>query len=491
VAVVVFACVTLAVGAIEAYLAVDDASPLYLVAVVGAASLLGAPGGLAAAVGAFLVYDFLFTEPRLTFLVGSSREWLELLLLLFVALVVGRLTGLASDREVAARVRAREADALARVSRALATLPLAEALPVVVAELAAELDLERVWIEVDGPRARVAADTSGGAGRRSPGRVGTLARGASGRWIQARPPRAARAGIGAATATPGTMLRVRIERDDRTLGALCATTRDDRPPGAPTARLLGLAADVVGLALERDRLAAAELEAEVARRSEALKSRLVTSVSHDLRTPLAGIRAAAGTILDPDAPSDEVAARAAASTIDAEAVRLDRMIRGLLDLGRVESGALRARLEPFELSALVGSTLERSDPLLANRAVEVDVSPELPPVLVDDLLFDHVLANLLENVARHAPAPARVRIHADEADATVRLLVEDGGPGVAETRATRMFRSGDATGIGLAVVRALSEAMSIGVSAGRSSLGGLAVELRIPTAAHPPDEAAA
>jgi two-component system, OmpR family, sensor histidine kinase KdpD len=497
-AVAVFVVTTFGVWALELAVGIEDASPLYLVAVVAAASLVGTVGGVATALAAVVVYDFLFVEPRLTFLVASSQEWLDLLLFLFVAVVVGQLVGLAADRAETARTYALEAESLAQISRELATRPLGDALPAFAARLATNLGLERVWIELEEPTSHIVADTKPGLPMPRGGRVETLVRGDSSRWIVSRA-NDARQTDGPSTqrrSRQPTTLRVRLERDDRQIGTLGAATTRGVAAWAP--RLLGLGADLVALAVERDRLAGAQVEAEMARQSDALKTRLMTSVSHDLRTPLAAIRAAAGTILDPGVPIDE--GRAAAATIDDEADRLDRMVRDLLDLGRVEAGTLHPRLEACDVGALVESSLDRRTALLGGRHVSVSVPPELPPVVVDEVLFDHVLGNLIENVARHASAAAPMRVAASADGASVSVVVEDGGPGLSPTRAARAFgsdadepttRTDAQRGVGLAVVRAFAAAMSIVVSAGVSELGGLAVTLRIPTATMPPDESAA
>jgi len=245
----------------------------------------------------------------------------------------------------------------------------------------------------------------------------------------------------------------------------------------------------------------AAIDAEISRRSDALKSNLVTSVSHDIRTPLAGIRAAAGALLDPSAPLDREATTRVATEIDAAVKRLDRMVRGLLDLGRIEAGLLRPDLEAFDLRSIVDAAVERLRPTLGDRPIEVDIDEGLPPVRVDGLLFDEVLGNLLENVARHVPPPAQCRISATgPTDGRIDLIVEDGGPGVPEARLGGLFTAftraegdrpdrGAGSGVGLAVVRGFATAMGIEVVAGRSPLGGLAVTLRLQTVDRPPAEA--
>lgn len=502
------ALVTVAIALVEGPFGVRDASWLYLIAVVVGAWALGTAGGVVVGLIAFVAYDFLFTAPRLTLVVADPREWLELLLFLFVAAVVGTLVGVARARAETARTRALEAESVARMSRAVALRSLEEALPDVARHLRDDLDLERVWIELGPGEPTARADTDATSPRPGPSLVLTLSREDPVRWIASRPPALVRARASMRAAAHASIVRVPIASGRSALGVIEALTLDSAVPGTPRwktasgSRLLALAADVVALAAERDRLASATVDAEVARRADALKSRLVASVSHDMRTPLAAIRAAAGTILDGRALDED--ARQAAATIEAEAGRLDRMVRGLLDLGRIEAGTLRPRLEPCDLGALVETSIERIDGLLGARPISVDVPDTLPPVLVDEGLFDHVLGNLLENVARHAPAPAPLRVLAVDGVLGVRLVVEDGGPGLSAGRARQLFRSGDpgpavddrgggapGTGIGLSVVRGLAAAMAIGLSSAPSELGGLAVSLEIRASARPPDEAAA
>jgi two-component system sensor histidine kinase KdpD len=290
--------------------------------------------------------------------------------------------------------------------------------------------------------------------------------------------------------------RVRIEAGAATLGSIWATRA--RPLGQPDrteTRLLSAAADQVGQALAQDRLAAEAQAAEIARQSDSLKSALLQSVSHDLRTPLAAIRAAAGT-LRPGSSLATADQQASADAIEREVEYLDRLVANLLDLSRIEAGALRADLDVFELDDLVDRTLQRLRPRLADRALSVDVPAR--PVRVDAVFLDEAFTNLLENALKFTSPGDAVHVHADEraADGFLRLTVEDGGPGVPEAALERLFdkfyRAGTdprasrpGTGIGLAVVRGLTEAMGGRVTARQSELGGLAIDLFLPVATVP------
>jgi two-component system sensor histidine kinase KdpD len=246
----------------------------------------------------------------------------------------------------------------------------------------------------------------------------------------------------------------------------------------------------------RDRLAADATAVEVTRQSDALKSALLDSVSHDLRTPLAAIRAAAGHLMDPDVAWQPEEARAVAASIDLEAQRLSRLVRNMLDLGRIEGGALHPSLELYDLADLVDPVVERLAPALAPSVVEIEVGDDLPAVNVDAIFVDQILTNLLENAARYA-AGKRIRVSVKAVGDQVWLMVDDAGPGVPATALPHLFerfyraprRQGSRTeggsGIGLAVVRGLTEAIGGSVIARPSTLGGLSVVVRLPVEREP------
>ena len=485
---------------------VPNPSAVYILAVAVAALVGGRVAVLLAAVASFLLYDLLFVDPRFAFTASDPGEWLNLVLLLAVGLLVGQMAALLRIRGETAVAREREARALFSVSRELATRPsTVEVMPRIVEILRREARLSRAWIALEdgGPRRRPVADTDPGAPaaeppghrvlRRRPGDEPAV-------WVAVHTGRRL---VPERRKPAGEAYHVGIEAGGRTLGSLWALRRrDDGGPDATETRLLAAVADLVGQALEQDRLAAAARDADIARESDALKSALLDSVSHDLRTPLASIRAAAGSLMDEDVELGSEDRRATAEMIDREADHLNRVVTNLLDLSRVEAGALRVEREVYDLADLLEPTLERARRRLAHHELEVALGG-VPPVEVDAVLLDQVLANLLENAAKYTPPGTRVRVGARLVPdkQLVRITVEDAGPGAPDTALPHLFEkfyrvpgrsagSRSGTGVGMAVVRGLTEALGGRVAARRSELGGLAVDVDVPTARPPQDEEA-
>ncbi|HEY4188799.1 MAG TPA: ATP-binding protein [Candidatus Limnocylindrales bacterium] len=493
------AVATLAISLLEGA-GLQNASAIYLAAVVSTAFVAGTWGAIVAAVAAFVLYDFLFVLPLYTLSVDDPAEWLNLVVLLFIGIVVGQLVAIQRSRTEIATAREREARALFQVSRALATRESTPAvLPVIVGILRDQTAMARTWVSLgaDDAGERVAADTDPDGKGGVPPIFSVLQRtqdDAPARWSRVHLPTTGRA----ATAGAREAYRVRIEAGGRAFGSIWAKRDRDRgEPDRTETRLLSAAADQVGQALSQDRLAAEAQAAEIARQSDALKSALLQSVSHDLRTPLATIRAAAGTLRPGSglSPEDQ---QESADAIDREVEYLNRLVTNLLDLSRIEAGALRADRDAFELDDLVGRTIDRLRARLDTRPLTVELAA--PPVDVDPVLLDEAVTNALENAIKYAPPDAGIRVRAmplPGARSRIRLTVEDGGPGVPDQALPMIFdkfyrvpgvaggsRSG--TGIGLAVVRGLVEAMGGSVSARRSDLGGLAIDIDLVAATAPP-----
>lgn len=485
---------------LEEGVGVRDASTLFLLGVALVAFLRGSWAAVAAAVGAFLTYNFLFVPPRFTFQVAEPQQILTLIILLAVGVGIGRLTGLQRDHAQRAERREREARALFNVGRAIAAARRTkDALPVLVANLGADTRMERVWIGLGTTSAQEQVVASAGpeAGPAGSGSHSVLRRGSdSGHpgWVRLSPP-----GPSLARHDGLALFRVALVDGEEAIGSLWAA-RDPGigPPSDEETRLLAAAADQIGQGIVRDRLSEQATELEVARRSEDLKTALLDSVSHDLRTPLATIRATAGTLADTSVALAPDEARAMAREIDSEADRLAHLVRGLLDMTRITAGALEPSAEPMPVGEIVMPALERARASLGHRLVELVIPDELVSVRVDPVLVTQVIDNLLENVARHTPSDALIRIMAQAQGDVVLLRVEDAGPGVTAEALPHLFEkfyraptprgtARQGTGLGLAVVDGLAKAMGGSVDASPSTLGGLAIDVRLPRAPEPPE----
>jgi two-component system sensor histidine kinase KdpD len=259
-------------------------------------------------------------------------------------------------------------------------------------------------------------------------------------------------------------------------------------------RLLDALMDQAALAVERVRLVEDLDRAKRTVETDRLRSALLTSISHDLKTPLAAILGAASTLHGfSDALDDHAKADLLATIID-EAERLNRFIANLLDMTKLESGAIAPNAALHDLGEVVGSALERASKILAHHRVEVDLARNLPIVEIDPVLFEQVLFNLLDNAAKYAPAGTTVRVQSWRDGDTIGLQVLDEGDGILPGdieqifdkfyRARKVDQVRAGTGLGLAISRGFIEAMHGTISAAnRTDRTGAVFTIRLPVPA--------
>ncbi|WP_254602616.1 sensor histidine kinase, partial [Sphingomonas bacterium] len=252
--------------------------------------------------------------------------------------------------------------------------------------------------------------------------------------------------------------------------AVLGIAREDgaEPVRADQLQLLVSLADQTALALERLRLEAEMRDVEAVRTRDRLRSALLSSVGHDLRTPLTSVLAAASELRRRlDEPL--------LAMIEAEAMRLNRFIANLLDMARVEAGALKLAVEPVDLTDAVAAAVHDTRRSLEGHAIQLAVAPDLPLVTVDPQLFHHCLLNLLDNAGRYADAGTPISIRAERRYHELEMSVLDEGPGLPPGHEAEVFetfrrlegsdRSPKGTGLGLAIVKGFAEAMGIAVRA--------------------------
>ncbi len=234
------------------------------------------------------------------------------------------------------------------------------------------------------------------------------------------------------------VLRLRLLDDTRALPQKKLASADLAHSPALTTFFWTFLNQVTSL-VERARLQQENMRIEVLQRTDALRTALLSSVSHDLRTPLTSIKAAASSLLQQDVHWDEEEQRGFAQTIEREADRLNRLVGNLLDMSRIEEGALKPEKEQYSLVALLQDVLGRLEPLLASRLVRTHLPSDLLLVDVDYLHLDQVLTNLIENAVRYTPPDSPIDVSVRCEGEQVILSVADRGPGVPAAEMTRIF----------------------------------------------------
>jgi two-component system sensor histidine kinase KdpD len=261
-------------------------------------------------------------------------------------------------------------------------------------------------------------------------------------------------------------------------------------PGSEQGLLVAAFARELGAALERAQLAGAAQRAELEAETERMRSSLLSVVSHDLKTPLAGIVASGSMLLEHEGTLDAKASRVLMATLVRECERLARLLQNLLSMSRLESSKLELRRSPELVEDIVASALERLSSVLAPRRVELDLPMDLPCIFVEPALLEQVLLNLLENAVRYTPPGSRIELSARAAGGMVQLEVADSGPGIHERERERVFheffrgsraKKGDGgIGLGLPICRAIVRAHGGQISIRDRVGGGTVVALSVP-----------
>ena len=263
-------------------------------------------------------------------------------------------------------------------------------------------------------------------------------------------------------------------------------------------RLFDALTDQAALAIERVNLVENIDRARIAAETERLRSALLTSISHDLRTPLASILGSASSLKTYGASLDNAAQDELIGTIQEEAERLNRFIANLLDMTRLESGAIEPNADLVDLADVIGSALRRAAKVLAKHAVELDLGADMPMLKLDPVLFEQVLFNLLDNAAKYSPAGTQIRVEARRDGGRVCLRILDEGGGIPPADLERIFdkfyrvqaadRKRAGTGLGLAICRGFVEAMGGTIAAGNRETGhGAVFTILLPVPAELPE----
>ncbi|UXN58206.1 sensor histidine kinase [Phyllobacterium zundukense] len=463
---------------------------VFLMAVLASAVSVGLWPALFASVLSATVFNFFFLDPLYTFVISDPESVVALGFFFGVAVIASNLTARVQRQAAAARQRARTTEDLYLFSKKLAgTGTLDDVLWATAFQIASMLKVRVVLLLPDHGTIEVKAgyppdDTLDDADI------------AAARWAWENN-RAA--GRGADTLPGAKRLYLPLRTGRMAVGVIGLDSDRQGPLLTPEQqRLLDALADQAAVAIERTQLAADVDRAKLAAEADRLRSALLTSISHDLKTPLAAILGAAGTLKE-FAPALPDAARAELlSTVIDESERLNRFIANLLDMTRIESGAMEPNFGLHYTGDIVGTALSRAKKIIGLRKTEVAIPTDLPMLRVDPVLFEQVLFNLLDNASKYAPEGSLVRIQAWADDGWVSLQVMDEGPGVPAEDLERVFDTfyrvskGDqvtaGTGLGLSISRGFIEAMGGTITAQRrADRSGAIFTIRMPIPKETPE----
>ena len=438
----------------------SDLGMIFLAAVFTAAVRQGLRPALLAAGLAFLVYNYLFLEPRYSFVIGSPTDLLTLLVFLAVALVTGALAGRLQDQQRATSRRAAAITALLAASRRLsASAKKLDAAIALAEQLSAATGGKAMILLPDaGEIAPVAAAPAMET-------LGTQDMAAA-RWAWEHG-EAAGAGTGTLPAVGWTFWPLQGVSPRAGVAAIEAQGTAD---GESERYVLSLL-DQGAIALERAELAAEASEADALRRSERLRTALLNSISHDLRTPLAGVLGAATTLLEYGPELDQPVQTDLLESIRDEAERLNRYVGNLLDMTKLEGGGVAPRTQATDLRDVVSAAADRVSRRLGKRNLVRDFPETLSTVPADPALLEQALVNILENAIAYSEDSSRIEAAVYEDERNVVISIEDEGKGIPTAQLQQVFErfqrleessdraAGAGTGLGLAIAKGFVEAM--------------------------------
>ena len=468
---------------IQPWLGIENVDLVFLTAVVAVAVRLGLWPSLLASVASSLAYNFFFLPPIYAFSIADPTNLAAFVFFTLVAVIVSTVAARGRTQAVSAVERARATESLYSFSRKLAgAVTLDDVLWATAYQTALMLKVHVVLLLPEGrsiavkagyppedilDEADIAAAKWAWENDRAAGRGSDTLPGAKRLFLPMHTGRGAVGVMGIDSDKPGPLL-----------------TTDQR-------RLLDALRDQGALAIERVRLVEEMDRVERAAETERLRSALLTSISHDLKTPLASILGAAGALRDLGEKLSDAEKTDLLATIIDESERLNRFIANLLDMTKLESGAITPNVALHDLGEIVGSALRRASRILSRHHIELELASDLPMLELDAVLFEQVLFNLLDNAAKYAPPETTIRIESWQDADTVYLRVLDEGGGISPSDLDHIFdkfyraqktdqvRAG--TGLGLAISRGFVEAMhGTIVAANRTDRTGAAFTISLP-----------
>jgi two-component system sensor histidine kinase KdpD len=495
VALVTTSLATLVIAIVDHYVSIPNLSLLYVLAILGTAISFGTWPSLAAATLAALEYDFFLLPPAFTLTILQLQDVLAFTVFVIVAMLTSQLAARARAQAEAARRRAAESTTLYELGQALMSASDINAMLYAITQrVVSVFHVDRCAIYVPENQDHLQLAAEAGCDTRPLGRAAS----AAASWVFREG-----AEVGLPDSVPldampqssraGQRLYIPLRTADSVVGVMeVGRKRTGEGLDVGERRLLTSFAAQAALVIARAQAEEERQRLKLIEESDQLKSALLSAVSHDLRTPLASIKASATSLLLADASWTSVEGRELLETIDTEADRLNRLVGNLLDLSRIEAGVLRPVRDWYDIREVIDTARRQMRSLLEDRLVTVEVPEGLPLVHIDFVLIVELITNLLENAAKHTPpqTPITVRVGRQELD--LHIAVVDHGSGVPAEQRERIFdrfyrvrRHSDrdrGTGLGLAICRGIAEAHGGTIGVEETPGGGATFIVTLPLA---------
>jgi len=474
---------TLLGGLVAASISPTNLVVIYLLAVVVAAVYLGRGPAVVTSVLGVAAFDYFFVPPHLTLAVSDTEYLLTFLGLLAVGLVISQLTAVVREQVEAAQRREVQAVALYELGRDLAVTAGMDAVSqTAITHVTQTFGREvAIFLPIGGHLKDFAT---------SPGMRISENDLAVANWSYDH---GQVAGRGTDTLPEASMRYQPLKTTRGVVGVLgVRPPSPDRFLSRDQLRTLDAFANQIALAIERARLDEQAHQAELLEATDKLQNALLNSISHDLRTPLVSITGALSSLADDQVDLDEAARHSLIETAGEEADRLNRLVGNLLDMTRLESGAMRIKHVAGDIQDVIGSSLEELRSRLGNRTVSVDVPDDLPLVPMDFVLIERVLVNVVDNALKYSPPDTPIEIRAHAAGAFVEITVSDHGVGIPSEDLTRIFDkfyrvqrpdNVSGTGLGLAISKGIVDAHGGFISAENRPQGGTIITIALPVEA--------
>ncbi len=431
----------------------------YLLGIVLVAARHGKGPSIFATIISVGAFDFFCTPPYFSFAISDTQYLVTFAVMLVVALVISTLTVTTKQQAQAARLREMRTAALYSMSKELSsTLDMQDLISIGLRHIGNIFDSQTALFLANADNKLLIEARGEGKHELTDVDMGVAA------WVhENKQP----AGLGTNTLPGAGELYLPLLGAQKNIGVLAIRpAQEDRFMSPEQLRLLETFANQIALSCERARLSEENEHVQLQVKAEQLRSALLSSVSHDLRTPLATIAGAASSILEGTKALDLETCKQMVQEIYDEAMRLNRLVSNLLDMTKLQSGTLQVMKEPQPVEEVIGAALNAIEERIANHPVKTHVPANLPFVFIDAILIHQVLVNLIENAAKYAPIGTEIDILATANDEWVTIAVADRGPGIKDEHKQKIFEkfyreqpnSASGAGLGLAICHGIVEA---------------------------------